>query len=166
MAKATDCIFLLPGQVFFGAAPRSVKTVLGSCVAVVLWHRSRRVGGMCHYMLPGQGQAGDARYAEAALSRLAQALAGCGARPAEFDCWLVGGGNMFPGIMSASRHDIGRDNAEAARRLARVHGFQVRGEHLGGLGHREVSLDLSDGRLRVCQAPVARLNTNLSGRTT
>lgn len=52
-------IFLQPGEWYFGEGNTRVRTTLGSCVAIVLWHPVRRIGGMCHYMLPSRGRPSD-----------------------------------------------------------------------------------------------------------
>lgn len=44
--------FLNPGEIFFGGSGFRVRTLLGSCVSIVLWHPNRHLGGMCHYLLP------------------------------------------------------------------------------------------------------------------
>ena len=45
-------VFLLPGEFHFGDQDDRIITLLGSCVAITLWHPEKRIGGMCHYMLP------------------------------------------------------------------------------------------------------------------
>ena len=45
-------IFIRPGEFYFGDGNTRIRTILGSCVAVTLWHPERHIGGMCHYMLP------------------------------------------------------------------------------------------------------------------
>ena len=47
-------IFLQPGEFYFGDAATRIRTLLGSCVAITLWHPARMIGGMCHYMLPNR----------------------------------------------------------------------------------------------------------------
>ena len=47
-------LMLLPGQWHVGRHVAQMRTLLGSCVAVVLWHPARRLGGMCHYLLPSR----------------------------------------------------------------------------------------------------------------
>ena len=69
-------IFLQPGEIFFGDSSTRIRTVLGSCVAMTLWHPQRKVGGMCHYMLAqrrGRGEPDGAlngKYADEALQLL------------------------------------------------------------------------------------------------
>ena len=63
-------VFLQPGEFYFGEEKTRIRTLLGSCVAVTLWHPKLRIGGMCHYMLPrrprdkaGAAEKLDGRYA-------------------------------------------------------------------------------------------------------
>ena len=51
MAEARTVQTLLPGQWAFVRAG-ALKTLLGSCVSILVWHRERGFGGMCHYLLP------------------------------------------------------------------------------------------------------------------
>ncbi|MEW6526015.1 MAG: chemotaxis protein CheD [Spirochaetota bacterium] len=44
--------FLNPGELIFSKRPIVIKTVLGSCVAVAIYDKTHRYGGMCHYLLP------------------------------------------------------------------------------------------------------------------
>ncbi|MEJ5361833.1 MAG: chemotaxis protein CheD [Spirochaetota bacterium] len=44
--------FLNPGELIFSKKPIVIKTVLGSCVAVTIYDKVKRIGGMCHYLLP------------------------------------------------------------------------------------------------------------------
>ena len=43
---------LQPGELIFGRGRGTIQTLLGSCVAVTLWHPQRRLSGMCHFVLP------------------------------------------------------------------------------------------------------------------
>lgn len=51
-ADSMQLVTLQPGEFHFGGANTRIQTLLGSCVAITLWHPIRRIGGMCHYMLP------------------------------------------------------------------------------------------------------------------
>lgn len=44
--------FLEPGYVYLASQPTVISGVLGSCVAVCLYDRKRRVGGMNHFRFP------------------------------------------------------------------------------------------------------------------
>lgn len=45
-------VVLKPGDFYFGGGATRISTLLGSCVSMTLWHPRRKIGGMCHYMLP------------------------------------------------------------------------------------------------------------------
>ena len=52
IAQPGEALSLMPGELWSGRGAASVRTLLGSCVALTLWHPRLRVGGMCHYLLP------------------------------------------------------------------------------------------------------------------
>jgi chemotaxis protein CheD len=154
-------IYLQPGELWFGDRDTRIRTVLGSCVALVLWHPRRLIGGMCHYMLPARACRDeihpDGRYADEAFDLLARAIRGAGTRPQDYEAKLFGGGRMFHypaasgGKGAVQVHDR---NVEAGRALATRHGFSLVAEHLGGHGHRQVILDLWSGHAWLKHTPL------------
>lgn len=102
-------VFLQPGDVYFGDRNTRIRTLLGSCVSVVMWHPGLLIGGMCHILLPSrgkhrQGEAADGRYADDAIDMLLQEIRAAGTRPDEYQVKLFGGGNMFPHHAKARRN--------------------------------------------------------------
>jgi chemotaxis receptor (MCP) glutamine deamidase CheD len=45
-------ILLHAGDFHFGSGKIRIRTLLGTCVAIAIWHPTRRIGGMCHFLLP------------------------------------------------------------------------------------------------------------------
>lgn len=142
-------VFLHPGEHCFGVAPGRMRTLLGSCVSVTVWHPARRIGGMCHALLPSRvrrpGDRLDGRYVDEAVEWLAQALLRQGLQPAACRAKLFGGGNMF--APPAADLDVGRRNVEAARCCLAERGFMVVREDVGGDRPRRLSFDLASGRV-------------------
>jgi chemotaxis protein CheD len=143
-------IFLQPGELYFGDADTRIRTLLGSCVAITLWHPRWRIGGMCHYKLPGRRlemreEHADGRYADNALLIFLKEIRNAGTRPAEYTVKMIGGGNQFPGNGSSKSMSVPDRNIDAGRHLLRHHGFAMPAEHLGGNGHRNVIFDLWSG---------------------
>lgn len=146
-------IFLQPGEYYFGDRDTRIRTVLGSCVSMTLWHPMLLVGGMCHYMLPERGierRGGawpppDGRYADEAIALLLQEIDAVGVSHKEYQVKLFGGGNMFPGTHKSMGPHIGLKNVEAARRLVEKHGFSCIAEHLGDVGHRNIIFNIWNG---------------------
>ena len=48
MKKPADAIeiFLHPGEFYFGDRHTRIRTLLGSCVSIILWHPRLLIGGM------------------------------------------------------------------------------------------------------------------------
>lgn len=145
---------VMPGEVWFGRGEQRVSTLLGSCVAVTLWHPKTLAGGLCHYMLPERGPAPhsqerrmlDGRYGDEALALLLTAARRAGCTPAECEVKLFGGGRMFASASSGGEAlQVHLRNVEQAHRLVRQHGLRVMAQHLGGQGYRQLRLDLQTG---------------------
>jgi chemotaxis protein CheD len=150
-------IFLQPGEVYFGERDTRIRTLLGSCVAVTMWHPGLLIGGMCHYLLPrhpvGKRGAPDGRYADEALGIMLSEIRKAGSRPKEYQVKLFGGGHMFSARQVVSEHHVGAKNVEMARILMKQHGFSVSAEHLGGVGHRNIFFNIWDGHVWVRHQP-------------
>jgi len=145
--------FLNPGEWFFGAGSIRLRTVLGSCVALVFWHPRHLLGGMCHYLLPQRAVAKpgvlDGRYGNEALELLLARIHASKVRPAEFRINVYGGGDMFHGLARADNHYVGQRNVEQARRLLDLHQLPCHNFHVEGVGYRTVVLDLATGNIEL-----------------
>ena len=143
---------LLAGQLYVGTTARSVRTLLGSCVAVALWCPRYRVGGLCHYLLPSrkhqQGDPLDGRFAEEALHLMVYLMHCYGARPSECEAHLHGGADTMPEVGGA-RFNVGERNIEHGWKLIEHHGFQLVNVDVGDHVPRHVSMDLQSGEVSV-----------------
>jgi chemotaxis protein CheD len=153
MSKPTHTIdiFLHQGEVYFGDRDTRVRTVLGSCVAITLWHPGLLIGGMCHYMLPSRRRIAteslSGKYADEALALMFSEIKRSGARPNEYQIKLFGGGNMFPASNKLPKQHVGWKNVDAGRELLARHGLKAHAEHLGGNGHRNLIFDIWNGHV-------------------
>lgn len=155
-------ILLQPGEYYFSNDPNTrIRTLLGSCVSVTLWHPKLRAGGMCHFLLPKRKRAlkelssqhADARYAEEALWLLREEIRHLGLPVSQFQAKLFGGGRMFDGEQGTIA-DVGCKNIQIARELLQGMGLSSVSEHVGGAGHRNVFFDLWNGDVWVRQLPL------------
>jgi len=141
-------LVLMPGQMHLGHQAASVRTLLGSCVAITLWHPGRRIGGMCHYLLPQRqrrpGEPADGRYGDEAVDAMVKRLLALGTQPGEYVAHLYGGADTMSGT-SASRFNIGERNIEQGWSLIDRYGFQLDGVDVGEDIPRVVSLSLDTG---------------------
>lgn len=147
-----------PGELFFGSGSVRVRTLLGSCVAITVWHPSLRIGGMCHYLLPERSphQPNDQRpygyYATDAVQYFVDNAYNAGIPPDRFEVKLFGGANMFDNPVSQYKAvNVARDNIERGLQLLSLRGFRVKTSDVGGHRYRNVYLDLLHGDVWVKQ---------------
>jgi chemotaxis protein CheD len=167
-------IFLQPGEFYFGDRNTRIRTVLGSCVSITMWHPRLLIGGMCHFMLasrPGpQPRQLDGRYADEAMALFLREIRAAGTQPGDYQVKLFGGGNMFPESMKRRSGDchppscdgtaivncrqVSCANSRMARHLVQQNGFKVTAEHLGETGHRQILFDIWSGHVWVKHNPI------------
>ncbi len=87
------------GQWAVAAAPAKIRTLLGSCVGVVLYDRAAKLGGLAHIVLPSARGAVDhpGKYADTAIPAMIadfERRLGGKAR-SRLTAKLVGGASMF-----------------------------------------------------------------------
>jgi chemotaxis protein CheD len=158
-------IFLKTGDFHFGGGRVRLRTLLGSCVAVTLWHPRAQLGGMCHYLLPHRGSASAVQhyrgglYADEVIAMLVAEAIGVGTRPSDYVVKLFGGGNMFNQPLerrdcepeTCEPQDRGRcrvvpcRNILAAGELLAAAGFTIAGADTGGNRSRQLIMDLWSG---------------------
>ena len=164
-------IFLQPGEFFFGEDKTRIRTLLGSCVAITLWHPKLHVGGMCHYMLPRrprrpgwENEPADGRYAEDAMKMFLREMQRTRTRASEFQVKLFGGGRMFRREKALeARQTIAEANVDFGRSAIAQCGFKLSAEDLGGHGHRNVILDVWSGDVWVRQNEPQMLRAHAHG---
>ena len=157
-----DEVVLQPGNFHFGDANTRIRTLLGSCVSITMWHPQKLIGGMCHYMLPSRSVKRanlDGRYADEAMEMFMREIRRSGTHPSEYIVKAFGGGNMFPSIAKRCACQDGRigdacssvscKNAGIAKSIVAVHGFKMAVHDLGGTGHRNIAFDIWSGHVWV-----------------
>jgi chemotaxis protein CheD len=145
-------IILKPGEVYFGERDTRIRTLLGSCVAITVWHPLLRIGGMCHFLLPTNniakvGNQLDGRYADQAMLLFMHELERTKTRSADYVVKVFGGGSQFTSSAKAAGISVPDKNIIAGSALLEQHGFKVKAGDLGGTGHRYVIFDIWSGHV-------------------
>jgi len=142
-------IHIVQGEQRLDDDPRTVfTTILGSCIAACIWDAEIGLGGMNHFLLPGDG-AEPMRFGIHAMEHLVNALLRRGAAPERLQAKLFGGARMIRGLT-----DIGELNAQFATRFLAEIGIPLAGGSLGGSQGRRLQFWPATGRAR--QALLAR----------
>lgn len=143
-------IFLHPGELYFGKTPTIISTLLGSCVAVTLWHPREKIGGMCHVVLPESPEGKcEMRYGDCAVAEFVKEAKKYHTSTHEYEVRLYGGSDMFPGMQMPAGMKIGDRNIEKVKLLLKLYKFHIKEIDAGGSHSRKIKLDLDDGRVEI-----------------
>jgi chemotaxis protein CheD len=140
------------GQWAVAGAPTRIRTLLGSCVGLVLYDRVARLGGLAHIVLPEARGVVDhpGKYADTAIPTLVADFdrrLGIKVRP-RLTAKLVGGANMFQ-MDSVTREssglNIGQRNQEAIEQLLKELTIPIIARDVGGTTGRRLTLNTASG---------------------
>lgn len=137
---STKSVELMPGDVALAFAQDQLRTLLGSCVSVILTDPRRTVAAMCHIVHVGVPNAANMRntaYGAPAMQDMFARLRVVGVTPKLCQAYVFGGGNMFPHLFM-ERH-VGASNIEWVLQYLDAQGIGVVDQCLGGNGYRKVS---------------------------
>lgn len=143
-------IFLLPGEYCVVSEPTRIATLLGSCIAVCLWDRWKKVAGMNHFLLPTgpQGNCSSTRYGDVAIDSLMKSIAQLGSKPKNLKAQIFGGGAVVEHLTSVSSN-IGEKNIKLAQSRLAEHGIRIAHQDIGGDQARKIYLDSTTGEVTV-----------------
>ena len=136
---------IVQGQFRVDDHPEAViSTILGSCVAACMRDAQAGLGGMNHFLLPGEGQGQEGlQYGAYSMELLINGLLSRGARRERLEAKLFGGGRMLRGLT-----DIGSQNAAFAVRFLKDEQITHAGGSLGGDQARRIQFWPASGRVR------------------
>ncbi len=146
--------FLKPGDFFFGDELCQIHTVLGSCIAITLWHPILKIGGMCHFVLPGlrsvdtvirSGTELNGRYSDAAMKLFELEAQKHGTQLKEYHAKIFGGSNMLTDSTLSEDELVGTRNTVAAMKHLAERNIGLLVAHVGETGHRRIVLDVGNG---------------------
>lgn len=138
---------LMAGSVAASREPRVLSTVLGSCVAVCLYDPVARVGGMNHFMLPGEGAPGAGKYGAPAMRALLDELRRLGAVSARLRAKVFGAANLLDVVGPAST--VPELNACFAADFLKAEGIVIESARVGGSRPIQVKFSTHTGRVQV-----------------
>ena len=152
-----EAVKILPGQ-YHASRSGAITTVLGSCVSTCLWDPIERIGGMNHFMLPGDGNgkgspwAASARFGVYAMEVLINDMIRMGADRRRMVAKVFGGAQLLAGFESL---DVGAKNSEFVLEFLRVEGIRVLAQDLLDVCPRKVHFFVDSGKVQVKRLPMA-----------
>jgi len=155
LQHSNNKVFLHPGELCFTKKRSHIHTLLGSCIAITLWHPQLHIGGMCHFTLPkypgarSEGRKRDGRYADDVMFIFQQEASKHDTKLTDYEAKIFGGGNMMKSKGQNTEDSIGTKNATAAMTLLMKQNINILVAHVGEFGHRRIVFDTSSGSVWV-----------------
>lgn len=153
-AEPTTEIRVKVAECAVGRDEQTLITIgLGSCVAIVLYDQTARIGGLAHVLLPDESMARDrsnpAKFPASAVTVLLAEMTRLGADARRVRAKLVGGASMFSNLLPTGSINIGDRNVAAARQALTRNGIPIVAEDVGSDHGRSVHFHLDNGRVEV-----------------
>lgn len=153
------------GRMHTGQAPEALQaTSIGSCIALCLYDKSSKIGGMAHIMLPAMPKTSryslttnehvdtdkeeTGKYADTAIDELIAHLSTKHVLKTRLEAKIAGGSEMFASLRKRTR-SIGDQNIEAVKLKLESLGIPIVSEDIGGNVGRSVIFYLESGDIEV-----------------
>jgi len=145
-----EAVKILPGQYHAASGPVGMSTVLGSCISTCLWDPALRIGGMNHFMLPGdKGTATSpvtksARFGVYAMELVINDMLKLGAERRRLVAKVFGGGRLLRGFGTL---DVGGRNCAFVLEFLKTEGIPVLAQDLLDNYPRKVHFSPESGKV-------------------
>jgi len=141
--------YLKQGELAIVSGEMKVFTILGSCVAVVLWDEGTKIGGANHFLLPYWNNKGmpDVRYGDIAITELHDKVILAGAVKRRMVAKIYGGASMLK--FDNSVFNVGQRNIEVAKLKLNELKVPIIEEITGGSQGRKILFNPFDGNVKV-----------------
>ncbi len=122
-----------------------VAAGVGSCIVIMLYDETKRIGGLAHCLLPFGGDM-SLKYPRNAIAEMLRQMSFKGASKGNVVAKIAGGATMFEGF---KRHGIGKRNVAKAREELKKQDISIVAEDVFGNWGRSISFNLDNGEIKV-----------------
>jgi chemotaxis protein CheD len=140
--------FLYPSAIFVSKDPHQISTILGSCVAVCMWDKILKFGGMSHFMLPlwnGEGLASP-KYGNIAIEKLLEKMNALGSNKHNLVAKIFGGGEVID--IQRQHFHIGERNIKLAQEMMDELRIPIVSSSVGGKYGRKIIMNTLTGEIK------------------
>jgi len=144
--------FLRPGYIFVTQRPTLISTVLGTSVAVALWDREKKWGGMNHFLYPlvPDPHKATAQFGNVAVRALYNLFVREGSHRRDLDAQIFGGAHSAEA--SPEEIEVSRRNIAVGLEILRKIGITVVSEDTGGTRGRKLVFNTATNEVAVFRA--------------
>lgn len=139
-------VFLQTGDCYLAVQPTMVTTVLGSCVAITMTYEEKGIGAICHAFLPDSHEAHRGgrdpqvcRFVDTAIANMLQGMNKLRVPLQDLTVKVFGGASgLAVRTEGYSTYNVGRRNADAAKRVLKDWGLKIDTMDVGGSQGRKL----------------------------
>ncbi len=134
-----------PGYIYVTEEPTQISAVLGSSVAVCIYDRKRKIGGMNHFRFPSlpPKEKPTARFGDVSTHALVRMLLKEGSVSRNLEAQVFGGAHNS----AVSGRNIGRENVSVARRILGAERVRIVAEDVEGEKGRKIVYNTSTNEI-------------------
>lgn len=149
-----DMLIIQPGEYYVTKKDEVIATVLGSCISVCLRDSKAGVGGMNHFMLPGDFRIEDifnsqsARYGMYAMELLLGEIIKLGGGREHLSAKVFGGGHVLASV-AKNTGSVPQSNIEFVKAFLSMEGIPVLSSDVGGVHGRKILFVPKSGQVFV-----------------
>ncbi len=139
--------FIHVGEIYIGVEPTEIATVLGSCVAVCLYDRVKKIGSMNHYLVPlwnGNGLQ-TPKYGNISIPRMIENMQNIGCNIRNLEAKVFGGANIYN--TEIENMMVGKKNIIIAKEILKEYRISISAEDVGGSKGRRILLKSETGKV-------------------
>ncbi len=163
---AAQLVRIVAGEYYVSRQGEVITTVLGSCISACVRDVHSGIGGMNHFMLPGDdadrwagtGVSAFARYGSYAMEQLINSILKAGGERERLEVKEFGGGNVLPSVT-----DIGQRNIAFVLAYLRTEELRMAASDLGGPYPRRINYFPATGRVDRKRLPAVAVS-EIAGR--
>lgn len=151
-----SAVFLQSGEIHVTTTPALVTTILGSCLAVTMWHPKKRMAAICHGFLPQCQNRSTCRnscrerfkYVDCTLGWMIDQFLSRDIRLREIEIKVFGGADMFAvQDHKEEQFRIGKQNIKTALGILKEKGLLITAHCMGGLRGRKIVFNTTNGEV-------------------
>jgi chemotaxis protein CheD len=150
-----EMVHLNIGKIVITEEPVIVRTVLGSCVSVVMFVSSNGLAMISHSIYPGSGEEGDLRYTVNSINRMDREIKRYNTTPRNVTVKLFGGGLQLTNSEKKVTQDLQSNNVQNAIDQLKHHGYRVEASSVGGNYSREIRFYTNSGTVLLKRSAIS-----------
>lgn len=142
-------------EVLTAKSPYILETLLGSCIAIILYDKNQKLGSLAHALLPtvaNEKKIDDSfnpkKYVDFLFEIQLKKFILKNIKPKDLVAKLVGGGNMFSEKSNSNSH-IGKKNTEKAIEMLGKYKIPIVSKDVGRHFGRKIEFFLETGEVKI-----------------